>query len=157
MLNARSASSANRRLITISPNGATDWSTPSFAPALFDPMCMGSLIRIPSSTRRGRLLFCNPYSLKRDANGQETPGGHGPRKNLSLQISEDDGKTWAPPKTIEEGSSAYSDLALLPDGTVLCFYERQKLLSLARLPLAWLNEPALLQSTVNVGSKSAEK
>ena len=157
MLNARSASAANRRLVTLSPNGATDWSTPSFDPALFDPRCMGSLIRIPSSTPRGRLLFCNPYSLKRDANGQEIPGVSGPRKNLSLRISEDEGKTWAPPKTIEEDSSAYSDLALLPDGTVLCFYERQKLLSLVRLPLAWLNEPAPAQATGNGGSKAVEK
>lgn len=157
MLNARTSALANRRLVSVSPDGATGWSTPSFDPALLDPMCMGSIIRIASPAPRGRLLFCNPYSLKRDANGDEIPGGHGPRKNLSIQISEDDGRTWAAPKTIEEGTSAYSDLAQLPDGTVLCFYERKNLLSIARLPLDWLNKPATAPVPANGGAQAVQK
>ena len=142
MLNARTTSDSNRRLITVSPNGATGWSTPRFDPALFDPQCMGSLIRIPSKDPRGRLLFCNPHILKYDANGLEIPGAFAPRKNLSVQISEDDGQIWSGPKTVEEAPSAYSDLALLPDGTTLCFYERKASLTVARLSAEWMNIPA---------------
>ena len=138
MLNARTMASSNRRLITISPDGAGNWSTPSFDPALLDPKCMGSLIRIPGVNPKGRLLFCNPHNLKRDANGQEMPGAHGERKNLTVKISMDDGRTWQSAKTVEEGTGAYSDLALLPDGTTLCFYERKDALTVARITPEWL-------------------
>lgn len=140
MLNARTMASSNRRLITISPDGAGNWSTPSFDPALLDPKCMGSLIRVPGVNPKGRLLFCNPHNLKRDANGQEMPGAHGERKNLTVKISMDDGRTWQSAKTVEEGTGAYSDLALLPDGTTLCFYERKDALTVARLTPEWLEQ-----------------
>jgi len=142
MLNARTTSDTNRRLITVSPNGATGWSTPQFDPALFDPRCMGSLIRLPSEGGRGRLLFSHPHNLKYDANGREIPGANAERKNLSIQISDDDGQTWSGPKTVEKATSAYSDLALLPDGTTLCFYERKASLTVARLSAEWMNIPA---------------
>jgi sialidase-1 len=141
MLNARSGSPANRRLVTVSPNGADHWSAPRFDAALFDPQCMGSLIRIPSEQPRGRLLFCNPHNLKYDVRGLEIPGAHAPRNNLSIRVSEDEGQTWGAPKTVEETTSAYSDLARLPDGTVLCFYERRELLTVARLSSEWLDFP----------------
>ncbi len=138
MLNARTASAANRRLITSSPNGATDWAAPQFDTALLDPKCMGSLIRIPAMGARDRLLFCNPHNLKYDASGLEIPGAHAERKNLSIHLSDDDGLTWRGPKTLEEGTGAYSDLAYLSDGTTLCFYERKDSLTLARLTSDWI-------------------
>ncbi|MEK0445765.1 MAG: hypothetical protein RLZZ399_1086 [Verrucomicrobiota bacterium] len=142
MLNARTTANANRRLVAVSPNGATDWTIPRFDAALLDPKCMGSLLRIPSGSAQGRLLFCHPYNLKYDAGGREVPGGYGARKNLSIQISEDDGLTWSAPKTVEEGPSAYSDLGLLPDGSVLCFYECKDTLAIAHLSSEWVNFPA---------------
>lgn len=140
MLNARTTSLSNRRLITIGPDGVGNWAPPNFDSALLDPQCMGSLIHISGGGPKGRLLFCNPHNLKRDASDQEIPGAHGDRKNLSIKISKDDGKTWGPPKTVENGTGAYSDLALLPDGTTLCFYERKNLLTIARLKAEWLEE-----------------
>jgi sialidase-1 len=137
-LNARTESKSNRRLTTISSDGATAWSAPRFDAALFDPMCMGSLISLPSQS--GTLVFSNPHSLKRDAAGAEVAGGRGPRVNVSIKLSRDDGQTWPVNKTLEEGASAYSDLAVLPDGTVLCFYERDKRLSVARFNLEWLSQ-----------------
>ena len=41
-------------------------------------------------------------------------------------------------KTLEPGLSAYSDLAVLPDGTVLCLYEGDKKIVAARFNLEWL-------------------
>jgi sialidase-1 len=46
------------------------------------------------------------------------------RKNLSVKLSYDEGKTWPVNKTLESGYSAYSDLAVGPDGAIYCFYER---------------------------------
>jgi sialidase-1 len=41
-------------------------------------------------------------------------------------------------KSIEAGPSAYSDLAVLPDGTVLCLYEKGSDIVAARFNLEWL-------------------
>ena len=135
MLNARTNAKRNRRLVSMSPDGSTRWTTPTFNEALWDPMCMGSLISLPQE--KGVLLFSNPHSLKRDANGAEVPG-RGDRVNLSVKLSRDDGATWPINKTLEAGPSAYSDLTVLPDGTIICFYERDQRLSVARFNLEWL-------------------
>ena len=68
------------------------------------------------------------------------------RENLTLRVSHDDGETWAVTRLLEAGPAGYSDLAVLPDGTVLCLYERAKeggkgaaeRLTLARVPREWL-------------------
>lgn len=138
MLNMRSASQASRKLITTSADGATGWSKPSFDQALWEPICMAGMTAVPQ--KPGMLLFSNPHSLKLDAEGKEVPGGRGERKNLSIKASHDDGKTWPINKTLEAGSSAYSDLAVLKDGTALCIYERGNKLTVARFNLEWLKE-----------------
>ena len=46
---------------------------------------------------------------------------------MSVKLSYDDGKTWPINRTLEKGISGYSDLAALPDGTILCFYVRGSL------------------------------
>ena len=66
------------------------------------------------------ISISNPHSLGRDKAGEEIPAGRGKRENLSIKLSRDDGKTWPINKTLEPGPSAYSDLAVLPDGIVLC-------------------------------------
>ncbi|MCB1065812.1 MAG: exo-alpha-sialidase [Verrucomicrobiae bacterium] len=140
MLNTRSVSSPNRRLVTISPDGATGWSVPRFEDALWDPVCMAGLTDIPG--KPGTLLFSNPHSLKFDKDGKEIPASRGSRVNVSIKLSENDGADWIANRTLEEGSSAYSDLAVLPDGTVLCFYERDKRLTVARFNLDWVRAGA---------------
>lgn len=142
MLNARSVSKASRRLVTTSKDGATSWSTPRFDAALFEPICMGSIVRlsVKPASDKNRLIFSNPHSLKLDADGHEIPGGRGDRKNVSLKLSYDEGETWPVNKTLEEGPSGYSDLAALGDGTILCFYERGKKLTIARANLEWLTD-----------------
>ena len=136
MLVARSVSQANRKLITTSADGARNWTTPRFHPQLWEPICMAGLVAYPKEP--GTLIFSNPHSLARDKAGKEIPGSKGRRENLSLKLSRDDGKTWPVIKTLEPGPSAYSDLAVLPDGTVLCLYERGDRLTVARFNLEWL-------------------
>jgi sialidase-1 len=45
-------------------------------------------------------------------------------------------------KLLQPGQSAYSDLAVLPDGTILCLYEGGDKLTLARFGLDWVEAPA---------------
>jgi sialidase-1 len=125
MLNARSESDAHRRIQTISPDGATGWHKPVFNEQLLGPICMGSIIRFSRrpDNDKNRILFANPHNLER-RDGKAALGKSRDRRNLSVKLSYDEGKTWPVNKSLEPGYSAYSDLAVLPDGTILCLYER---------------------------------
>ncbi len=97
---------------------------------------MASVIAYPKQP--GMLLFSNPHSLAFDSAGTEIPAGRGKRQNLTIKLSRDDGATWPVSKTLEAGPSAYSDLAVLPDGDVLCLFEGDNTISCARFNLEWL-------------------
>ena len=139
MLVSRSVSKANRKIVTTSPDGARNWSAPVFHQQLWEPICMASIIAHPS--KPGTLLFSNPHTLKLEKDGSETPAGRGKRENLSIKLSRDDGKTWPVNKTLDPGKAAYSDLAVLPDGTVLCLYEADIHIVCARFNLEWVTAP----------------
>ena len=136
LLVTRSVSKANRKIVTVSADGATGWSRPRFHPELREPVCMAGIVAHPSSP--GTLIFSNPDTVALDGDGNEIPGGRGKRRNLSIKLSRDDGETWPVNKVLEPGPSAYSDLAVLPDGTVLCLYEDGESISCARFDLAWI-------------------
>jgi len=139
MLVTRSPSDAGRKLISTSPDGAHQWTKPEFHPQLWEPVCMASIVSHPS--KPGTLLFSNPHTLRRNAEGREDPKGKGMRENLSIKLSRDDGRTWLVSKTLEPGPSAYSDLAVLADGTVLCLYESASNIVCARFNLDWITAP----------------
>lgn len=139
MLVSRSVSKANRKLVTTSPDGAKGWTTPVFHDQLWEPICMAGIVAHPS--KPGTLIYSNPHTLNLEKDGTEVPAGRGKRENLSIKLSRDDGKTWPINKTLEPGKSAYSDLAVLPDGTVLCLYERADAITCARFNLEWINRP----------------
>lgn len=139
MLVSRSVSKANRKIVTISPNGATDWTTPVFHDQLWEPVCMASIIAHPA--KPGTLIYSNPHTLKLDKDGKEVPAGRGKRENLCIKLSHDDGKTWPINKVLDPGKAAYSDLAVLPDGTVLCLYEADTNIVCARINLEWITTP----------------
>lgn len=153
LLNMRSESKANRRLLTTSPDGATGWSRPQFHEQLLEPICMAGMVRLSESpaSDRNRLLFSNPHNLSR-SDGKEAPGKGRDRKNVSVKLSYDEAVTWPVNKTIEPGFSGYSDLAVAGDGTILLFYERGStdgkdiyrtgLLTVARFNLEWLTDGA---------------
>ncbi len=139
MLVTRSVSKPSRKLITVSSDGASGWSRPEFHDQLWEPICMASITALPQQP--GRLLFSNPHSLARDKDGNEVPAGRGKRHNLTIKLSRDDGKTWPVGRTLEAGPSAYSDLAVLADGTALCLYEGDNTITCARFNLDWLQQP----------------
>ncbi len=136
-LNIRHESLEHRRAISISDDGVSGWSTPEFHDQLLEPVCMASLIRHPD----GPMVFVNPHSSE----PLEGRVNH-KRQNVSVKISDDDGTTWPFSRSIEPGISGYSDLAVGPDGTIYCIYERGsptgigftvKYLTVARFNLDW--------------------
>lgn len=152
MLNVRNESKTHRRLVTISKDGATGWSTPKFDDALLEPICMASIIRLSlksAGAGKNRIVFANPDNLSR-ADGKEAPGKNRDRKNLSVKLSYDEGKTWSVNKVLDPGGSGYSDLAVTKDGVILCFYGRGDKndfggfafnhLTLTRFNLEWLTD-----------------
>jgi sialidase-1 len=144
MLSAKNSFPENRRAVSVSPDGATGWSKTEFVDELLEPGCMASMISHPGTeqTEGPVLLFSNPDT---------TDKPHSKRRNVTVKMSQDDGRTWPVSKIIEQGPSAYSDLAVMPDGTVLCFYESGRpgsdrpdrpwqyaCLRMARFNLEWL-------------------
>jgi len=101
---------AKGRAISISGDGGLTWPAVVHDAALVEPMCQASLIRIPpSADGKPIYLFANPASSKRE--------------RMTLRLSKDDCKTWGGSKVLYLGPAAYSDLAVMADGTVLCTYE----------------------------------
>jgi len=150
LLNIRNESARFRRLVAVSPDGATQWSEPWFDEVLTEPVCMGSMIRATvaadatSRVPTGPILFANP-----DSASVSLPGAADrfrDRRNLTVRLSRDECATWAASRVLDPGPSAYSDLACAPDGAILCLYERgyqsshadPAELALARFPVAWV-------------------
>jgi sialidase-1 len=156
MVTARNTDSRNRRMVSVSPNGTSDWSVPVFVEELLEPGCMAGIVSHsatepddePSRTiDRSLLLFSGLHTTDRE---------HSARRDVTIRVSYDDGLTWPIARCLQPGPSAYSDLAVLPDGTVLCFFEsgtekpaiKRKRdwayanLTLARFHLAWLHDQA---------------
>ncbi len=147
MLNIRHESPQHRRAISVSPDGATGWSEIRFDEALVEPICMGSLIRSGAL-----LLFVNPDST--EPRSAENPLGSWVRQNVSVQLSDDDGKTWPHKRVIEPGVSGYSDLAVGPDGAIYCVYENGtprdrgthvKYLTVAKFDANWVRASCPIQ------------
>ena len=129
VMNVRTGSTRHRRTITVSPDGISRWSSPRLDETLTDPICAAGLVSIDRGRgRKARFVFSNPDSPR--------------RSNLTVRWSDDEGETWAGRRVLAPGPSAYSDLAVARDGTVLCFYEMTaedgvRVLRLARLRPEW--------------------
>ena len=124
------------------------WSAPQFDDALLEPICFGSIIGF-----EGGVVFANPDVLERtmpggpgERFGPEVRGRIFDRKRLTVQLSEDDCHSWSAKRVLEAGPSGYSDLAILPDKTLLCLYEcgtvermfDDRYLRLARFSVDWI-------------------
>ncbi len=163
LLNVRNESKAHRRIQVTSPNGATDWSEPRFVEELAEPICMGGIVRYDHGGENV-LLFCHPDNLSR-ADGKEEAGKNRDRRNVSVHISTDEGQTWSPGHSVEPSWSAYSDIGVTPEGTILCFYGRGEKssfsgdrLTMARFNLEWLKaRPENPRPAEFDKAKSAEK
>ena len=66
---------------------------------------------------------------------------------MTVRMSYDECRSWEVSKTLYVGPSAYSDLAVLPDMTLGCLYERgtdtlSESIRLAQFNLEWLTDGA---------------
>jgi sialidase-1 len=134
LINMRSSGSGFRA-VAVSRDQGLRWSEPTYDEQLPCPTCQASLLEIPN----GGLLFSNPSVSSRA--GYSAPA----RRNLVVRWSADGGNTWPKARVLCPGPSAYSDLAVLPDGDILCLYEcgetrYSERLRLARFDLDWLKE-----------------
>jgi sialidase-1 len=116
----------HRRGHAWSTDGGYSWSRIQFDAALPDPPAHASIIRASGPGEQASFLFVNPAS----ANS---------RTRLTVRVSEDDGQTWPISRVLYKGSSAYSDLAVLNDGSLLCLFEAEDYseLAVARFTLDW--------------------
>lgn len=150
MLNVRSESSKYRRVIVTSPTGVDGWSAPEFQEDLYEPICFGSMIRVSSDP--SNILFVNPDSSAKTETIWKSKMANAAdarlRENLTIRLSTDEGKSWPISRVIDPGVAGYSDLAVAPDGTVLCLYEhggraaQNAGMSVARFDLEWVQKGA---------------
>lgn len=125
MLNIRNESKRHRRVVEISPDGISHWSAPRFDDQLFDPICAASIVRYSTHPPddRNRILFANPDSEDFPGSGPKTFRA---RRNLTIRMSYDEGRTWPVKRVLDPGPSGYSDLAVGPGKTIDCIYESGK-------------------------------
>ncbi len=98
------------RTISVSNDAGMTWSVPRAEKELPGPACQASIIRL----NENEILFLNP--------AVHHEGGFNlwSRKNLTLRLSKDDGKTWTASRTLNEGLAGYSDVAIKKNGQILC-------------------------------------
>lgn len=143
MASVRDESPEYLRVVSISPNGATDWSVPRFVKQLYDPICQASLVRYSPT----QLLFSNPDSSEKREKALKWNARR--RENVTIRLSNDDGKTWPVSRVLDPGFSGYTQLAVDEEGMIYCVYERgsiyeqhgkfaPKYVSVAKFNMAWL-------------------
>ena len=120
LVNSRVNSNDSRYSHISKDNGQT-WATYKNKD-LQDPGCNASLVKHDEL-----LLFTNAFDSKY-------------RKNLSLSISKDQGRTWAKNQTIYKGESAYSSMTKLKNGDIGVFFEKDNYTKnvFVRIPKSWL-------------------
>jgi len=133
MLNMRNYDRAKKkRQIAISKDGGMSWQEQKFVQKLIGPICQASIRRYswPGEYSLDRILFSNPADEEK-------------RINMTIRLSYDEGISWPVSKSLTEGPSAYSDLAILKDKFIACLYETgeenpYETITFARLNIEWL-------------------
>ncbi len=123
------------RMFNISKDRGWSWGIPYAQTSITDPSCNGDMIRytsIVSGYKKNRMLHSIPFAAT--------------RKNASVLLSYDEGQNWPVRKTIYSGSSAYSSLCILKDGTIGMYYEVGEYeiyqMYFTRFSLEWLTDGA---------------
>lgn len=124
LLSMRNGLRKGKRAFAISRDGGATWSKPRVNENVYCPVCQSSIHR---------------YSWKPSILLYSAPGGPG-RTNLTVRASYDEGVTWPDARVLDLHGSGYSDLAVLPDGSVCCLFESgwRNPIVFARFPLEWI-------------------
>jgi hypothetical protein len=97
------------RKFAISKNKGVTWQPAHVSDNLIEPACNGDIIRYNYDGKNYLI-----HSL---------PGSKTERENVTIYLSDDEGKTWNISRQLVDGMSAYSSLTVLPDGTIGCLVE----------------------------------
>lgn len=132
LLNMRNYDRSRRlRQQATSADGGLTWTGQRHVPELPDPVCQASIRRHswPEAGRPGVVLFSNPAGERRE--------------RLTVRASFDEGETWPVSRVLDPRPSAYSCIAVLPDGSVGVLHEAGERgpyeeVVFARFPLSWL-------------------
>lgn len=130
LINSRVNKAGMRYAHSSKDRGATWKSKP--LPELIDPACNASIIRYTGKAdgyKKNRLLFANAKSSEE-------------RKNMTVRVSYDEGKTWTEGKTIYHGPSAYASLTILENGDIGLFFEKDEYTQnvFTKFSLEWLTD-----------------
>jgi sialidase-1 len=133
LLNMRNYHPEKRvRARSLSADGGLTWSAVERDETLIEPICQASIRRFTTAAQggRSRILFANPASAAA-------------RENLTVRLSYDEGRSWPVARSLHPGPAAYSCLAVLPDRTAACLYERgegspYERIAWSRFDLEWL-------------------
>lgn len=107
LLTMRNYLGRNCRAFAVSADGGETWSEPTWNESVYCPVCQAAMIGFSEQ----------PQVLLHSG-----PGGPG-RANMTLRVSYDEGKTWPYARVISRAPAAYSDLAVLEDGTICLLFE----------------------------------
>ncbi len=129
----------NYRAVAWSADGGETFSRVVHDAGLPEPVCQACVLRFTARPMhdRNRVLFSNPGGIR---------GGKNGRHRLTIRMSYDECKTWPAARVLYRGAAGYSSLAVLPDMTIGCLYERgesdwpAEKLTFARFNLQWLTE-----------------
>ncbi|MFA5688218.1 MAG: sialidase family protein [Kiritimatiellales bacterium] len=111
VLNSRNHLYRGTRIIARSPDGGERWTNVDYQSNLIEPRCQAGFIRYSPNkfSAENILLFSNPAESK--------------RIRMTIKASADEGQTWNDGLMLHSGPSAYSSLAVLPDGGIGCCFE----------------------------------
>ncbi|NED93755.1 hypothetical protein G1H11_00310 [Phytoactinopolyspora alkaliphila] len=135
VVNGRSAAGGHRnRISAVSTDGGITWSDPVLEPATGRYTAVDAgFVQFTGADGVSRVLHSRPDSARREA--------------LTIGVSYDDGYTYRYEKMINAGSSYYSDMAVLADGTIVLIYGRDgeilsapQRVAVATFDLAWLTD-----------------
>ena len=112
--NRKDKSETNGRAVSITSDLGKNWTVhPSDHRSLPEPVCMASLIAHKLKDGRTVLFFSNPHHKSK-------------RKNMTVQMSLDDGKNWSKRILLDKSGGAYSSLVMVNDQTLGILYESSR-------------------------------
>ena len=130
MINSRNQKGDVRaRIIGISADGGQTWDTTYFDRNLPDPVCQGSILTVGKKKGKNILAFCNAADEKR-------------RDNLTLRISDNDGKTWKKSFVIyknadQRDATAYSDIVKTGKKEIGVLFEKDNYSEIVFTTIKW--------------------
>ncbi len=109
--NRSDKSSTNGRAVSVTKDFGKTWEVhPTDHGTLVEPVCMASLLAHKTQCGKHLLFFSNPKSKTH-------------RKNMTVRMSEDDGKTWKSEILLDDKGGAYSSLVMVDENTLGILYE----------------------------------